>query len=180
MQVFELKEPNIMGEEHPQYGFTFWSITDGEYPVMFNSKQGNIIPGTRIMAEEADLRTSKNGTEYLRLKKVKLEDSPTDKQEPFTPKAKPTFQKATEAEDKRSDGITASMAFKLAYHGFIQTEQILPRDDNHWADVKEQARQIFWGIDAVKNSQPDEETASTIKEKLAKGFSAEDVPDFDD
>ncbi len=165
MQVFELKEPSIMGEEHPTYGFTFWSLTDGEYPVMFNSKQGNIMPGTRIMAEEALLKTSKNGKEYLRLKKVKLEDSPGQTQAPFEPKAKPTFKQADQAEDKRSDGITASMAFKLAYHGFIQTEQILPRDDDQWADVKEQARQIFWGIDEVKNSQPDGGQQETVVPK---------------
>lgn len=155
MQVYELKDPSILGEEHPTYGFTFWDAqVDGEYPVMFNSKQGNIMPGTRIMAEESELKTSKNGKEYLRLRKVKFEDA-TAKAAPFEPKAAPTFKKADEEQDKRGDGITASMAFKLAYHGFIQTEQIQPQDEVQWAHVKEQGRQIFWGIKEIMNSQPD-------------------------
>lgn len=155
MKEFELSNPTILGEEHPTYGFTFWDAqVNGAYPIMFNSKEGNIMPGTRIQAETAELKTSKNGKDYLRLKKVKFEDSPQTSA-PFEPKAKPTFQKATEAEDKRGDGITASMAFKLGYQGFIQTEQMQPKDPIHWAFVKEQGRQIYWGIKAVMSSQPD-------------------------
>jgi hypothetical protein len=99
MQVFELKDPKVMGEEDPKYGYTFWSLTDGDYPVMFNSKNGNILPGTRLMAEVANLKTSKNGTEYLRLSKTKIEDNPTDSKEqiPFTEKPKPTFGKSNDA-----------------------------------------------------------------------------------
>ena len=92
MKQFELTDPKILGEEHPQYGWTFWdSQVNGDFPVMFNSKQGNILPGTRIQAETAELKTSKNGKEYLRLKKVTFED---EAKPLFEGKSAPSFSKA--------------------------------------------------------------------------------------
>jgi len=111
-QVLELKDPKILGEEHPTYGFSFWSETDGDYPVMFNSKEGNILPGTRVTYETAELKTSSKGNEYLRLKKVKFEDNPEQTSAPFAQKSKPTFQKADDAQAKKDNQITKNMVWK--------------------------------------------------------------------
>jgi hypothetical protein len=136
MQVYELKDPKIMGEEHPQYGFTFWSETDGDYPVMFNSKQGNIMPGTRVTAESIEHKTSAKGKEYIRLKKVKFEDSPEQTQA-FEKKPAPTFGNSPEQTTKESL-ITRSMVWKA----LIDSEDVQsltpnsPRWTAFWATVE--------------------------------------------
>lgn len=110
-QVIELKDPKILGDEHPQYGYQVWSETDGDYPVMFNTKQGNIMPGTRVTYETAELKTSAKGNEYLRLKKIKFEDSPQTSV-PFENKPKPTFHQATAEQTKKDNQITKNMVWK--------------------------------------------------------------------
>lgn len=131
MQEYELKQPSILGEKHPTYGYTFWSETGGDYPVMFNSQEGNIMPGTRVQAETAELKTSKNGKEYLRLKKVKFEDSP-HLPVAFEDKPKATFVKATEQQNNKDQQITKNMVWK----NLLQVYDVasMTPDSTQWAE----------------------------------------------
>ena len=65
-----------MGEPDEKYGTTFWGETQEQLePVMFNLMEGEPQVGDKITAEEVLLKTSKKGTEYHRLKKVKIVDN---------------------------------------------------------------------------------------------------------
>lgn len=167
MQIFELKDPKILGEEHPTYGFTFWSETDGDYPVMFNSKQGNIMPGTRIMAEESEVKVSKNNKEYLRLKKVKLEDNPTSKEEqkPFTKKPEPTFKRATAEQQTKDTQITRNMVWKnlLSLYDIPSMTPDSEQWNEFWDNVELHTEMLVHGnYDSLVP-----ETESTLKHKMA-------------
>lgn len=131
MQEYELKQPSILGEKHSTYGYTFWSETGGDYPVMFNSQEGNIMPGTRVQAETAELKTSKNGKQYLRLKKVKFEDSPHPPVA-FEDKPKATFVKATEQQNNKDQQITKNMVWK----NLLQVYDVasMTPDSAQWAE----------------------------------------------
>jgi len=135
MIVVELKDPKILGDEHPTYGFTFWSESDGDFPVMFNSKQGNILPGTRIMAEESEIKTSKNGKQYLRLKRVKLEDKPGQESKPFEAKPQPTFEAAKKEASDHERQITKNMVWKNLLN--VYDIPSMPPDSAQWNE--------FWG-----------------------------------
>lgn len=85
MRQFTLTEDaKVMGDKDPQYGYTLWGKTeDGD--IMFNSQKGSFVEGTTIVAETATPRTSKKGTDYLRLSKVKeLEGQQTAIEAPTT------------------------------------------------------------------------------------------------
>lgn len=64
-----------MGEPDPKYGYTFWATThDSDFPIMFNYRNP-VNDDQSIACEEYTSKTSAKGTEYLRLKGVKvLED----------------------------------------------------------------------------------------------------------
>lgn len=150
-QIFELKDPKIMGDEDPKFGFTFWSNTDGDFPVMFNSKQGNIMPGTRIMAEKATERTSKNGTNYLRLAGTKIEDSP-QQTKVFEQKPEPTFEKAKE-ENKYQRDVTA---LALDVYRVVANIRGLPENAQDaaifWDIVMSHTNELLGMIENVRNS----------------------------
>ena len=75
MDIFTVTKASILGEEHPDYGYTYWAeVEEAQMPVMFNSKKQLGVFPFRIVAEEKNVRTSKKGTSYLRLSKVKVED----------------------------------------------------------------------------------------------------------
>lgn len=174
MKEFELKDPAIMGEKHDIYGYTFWSLTDGDYPVMFNSQEGNIMPGTRIQAETAELKTSKNGKDYLRLKKVTFEDSPT-KQEPFEAKPAPTFEKAAKAQNDKDSQITKNMVWKNLLSVY-DIPSMLPDSkqwNEFWGNVELHTEMLTKG-DYTRLQQP------TVKNKLARGFSEPEQTDEED
>lgn len=74
MPQYKLKDPKPMGERDDKYGQTFWSETyDAGKPVMFNLMSGSVGDGAVIEFEESLNKTSAKGTEYLRLRKVKVE-----------------------------------------------------------------------------------------------------------
>jgi len=77
MKQFTLKDPKeLPGEpaDIQKYGHSYWSYThDSDVPVMFNLMEGSVQDGTTISAETIELKTSSKGTEYLRLKKVKVD-----------------------------------------------------------------------------------------------------------
>ncbi|MCA9330201.1 hypothetical protein KDA11_06130 [Candidatus Saccharibacteria bacterium] len=76
MKQFVIKKVNQLGDKDPKYGATFWAeVEEQAQPVMFNLMQGNPQEGDRISSEEVLLKTSGKGTEYHRLKKVKLEEA---------------------------------------------------------------------------------------------------------
>lgn len=135
---FELKDPKILGDEHPQYGFTFWSITDSDFPVMFNSKNGNILPGTRIQAESSEEKISKNGKTYLRLKKVTFEDHPSTPSMPFTEKPEPTFHKANAEQVSKDVQITKNMIWKnlLSVYDIPTMTPDSPQWNEFWGNVE--------------------------------------------
>lgn len=73
MKEFTLKDPRAMGDADPKYGQSYWSYThDSQTPVMFNLMDGQVGEGSRISAETVELKTSSKGTEYHRLRKVKI------------------------------------------------------------------------------------------------------------
>lgn len=170
-QIYNLKDPKIMGEEHPQYGFTFWSETDGDFPVMFNSKQGNILPGTRIMAESYTQRTSSKGTDYLRLKGVKLEDSPSQEKVPFKEQPEPTFKKAIQEQTDKDTQITKNMVWKNLLQVYDVSSMTVDSTqwEEFWANVELHTEMLTAGnIDRLTANAPG------IKDKLGKGWSEPD------
>lgn len=67
-------DPKIMGDKHPKFGYTFWGYAhDADYPIMFNSQNGNILKGQKLFAGKSEVKLSSNDTEYLRLSEVKLD-----------------------------------------------------------------------------------------------------------
>ena len=76
MKQFVIKKVNQLGDKDPKYGATFWAeVEEQAQPVMFNLMSGTPQEGDRISSEEVLLKTSGKGTEYHRLKKVKLEEA---------------------------------------------------------------------------------------------------------
>lgn len=74
MPQYKLKNPKPMGDRDEKYGQTWWSEThDAGKPVMFNLMSGTVGDGAVIEFEESVNKTSAKGTEYLRLRKVKVE-----------------------------------------------------------------------------------------------------------
>lgn len=75
-----------MGERDPKYGYTFWATTfDSDFPIMFNYRDP-VNDGQSIACEEYTSKTSAKGTEYLRLKGVKvLENSGSQEEAVPTP-----------------------------------------------------------------------------------------------
>lgn len=71
---FTLIDPSKMGARHAEYGQTWWSdVEGGDQPVMFNLMgEDELGLMSKIEAETVELKTSKKGTDYLRLKKVKV------------------------------------------------------------------------------------------------------------
>lgn len=74
MKTLTLKNPTALGERDPKYGQAYWSYThDSDTPVMFNLMDGEVGDGSVITAETIEVKESKNGNEYHRLKKVTIE-----------------------------------------------------------------------------------------------------------
>lgn len=73
---YTLKDPKPMGDNDPKYGQIWWSQThDSDKPVMFNLMSGTVGDGAVISFEESINKQSAKGTDYLRLRKVKIESS---------------------------------------------------------------------------------------------------------
>jgi hypothetical protein len=180
MNVITLKDPKIMGDKHDIYGYTFWSLTDTDFPVMFNHKEGNIMPGTRITYESSEPKVSKNGTDYLRLKKVSLEDSPEPQKMPFSEKPAPTFTDKAYLRD-------ASTIPLDVWRTLIGIQGVPNSPDEFslfFETVMDHANELLALIDKVRTgSQPsathaepikvDSLPAGDIKQKLERGFSSE-------
>lgn len=66
-------DPKPMGEYDQKFGQTFWAnVNEMDMPVMFNSQERFIDLEDKIEAEEQVMKKSAKGTEYYRLKKVKV------------------------------------------------------------------------------------------------------------
>lgn len=172
--VLELKDPKILGEKHPTYGFSVWSETDGDYPVMFNVKsEANLLPGVRVTYDSAEEKVSAKGKEYLRLKGVKFEDSPVKNEDrkPFTERPEPKFEKAKEEQTTKDQQITKNMVWKNLLSVYDIPSMIPGTDqwEEFWANVELHTEMLTHGN--MDNLVP----KSDIKSKLQKGFS--DAPD---
>lgn len=67
----QLAEINKLGERSEKYGQRWWGKTNESLnPISFNS-QSEFQVGDEITYEESEQKTSKKGTVYLQLKKVK-------------------------------------------------------------------------------------------------------------
>lgn len=159
MNIIELKDPKILGEEHPQYGYAVWSETDGDYPVMFNTKNGNIMPGTRVSYESSELKTSAKGNEYLRLKKVQFEDSASKPDIPFQAKPapsfkpEPTFEKAAKVQSDKDSQITKNMVWKNLLQLYDVPTMLIDTTqwEEFWANVELHTEMLIVGnIDRLK------------------------------
>lgn len=86
MKQLTLNDPKPLGDKDPKYGQTYWSYThDQEHPVMFNLMEGEVYDGSVIAAETVELKTSSKGTDYHRLKKVKVIGQHSEPQLPTPP-----------------------------------------------------------------------------------------------
>lgn len=74
MKTLKLKNPTKLGDYDEKYGQRFWSDSyDQDTPVMFNlMSQEDLHDGQTITAETVELAESKKGTEYHKLKKVRV------------------------------------------------------------------------------------------------------------
>lgn len=79
MKTFTIAKVNKLGELDDTYGQQFWAdVSEQLEPVMFNLVAGHEVGvGDTITAETVELKTSKKGKDYHRLKKVKVVDGNT-------------------------------------------------------------------------------------------------------
>lgn len=71
---YTLINPKPLGDNDPKYGQTWWSDShDSDKPLMFNLMTGEVGDGAVISFEESVNKQSAKGTDYLRLRKVKVE-----------------------------------------------------------------------------------------------------------
>lgn len=80
MKKLNLDTLKHLGEYDEKYGQTYWGTSQEQLqPVMFNSMERGLSAPLTIEAEEVLVKESKKGTEYHRLKKVKVvEDNITE------------------------------------------------------------------------------------------------------
>ena len=72
MGKYFLTECNPIGDNHPRYGQTYWAESNqAQKPLMFNSTRP-VRVGDTISFEEERPMVSQKGTEFLRLKKVRV------------------------------------------------------------------------------------------------------------
>jgi hypothetical protein len=95
MKILTIKELSEMGDFHEEYGQTFWgTVEEEDMPVKFTKKIHYIPnPGTKLVAEEHQVKRSAKGNEYLQLKKVQLpepEESKLAVSQPATATVTPT------------------------------------------------------------------------------------------
>lgn len=77
MIEYTINSLKVMGDKDEKFGYSYWGfVHEAQMPVMFSTH--SVIDdvrdkGRRIFAEEKEIKQSKNGKEYLLLKKVKLD-----------------------------------------------------------------------------------------------------------
>lgn len=82
MNLFEITELSVMGDEHPEYGFTYWGTTNDGRFVRFSKKSALSAPLT-IIAEKTAPKSGKK--DYLQLTGVKVgEKAPESVSESFS------------------------------------------------------------------------------------------------
>lgn len=78
MFTYKLDKVTKMGDMDAKYGQSYWAESSSELkPLKFNSMNENIKVGDTITAEESANRRSGKGTDYLQLRKVKVEGAQT-------------------------------------------------------------------------------------------------------
>lgn len=88
MHLYTVTKISKLGERDPKYGQTYWAeVRESDFPIMFNSSSSFVSEGQALVAEEQEKKISKKGSEYLRLKKVKLAE--TEAKEPTKAEPKP-------------------------------------------------------------------------------------------
>jgi hypothetical protein len=126
---FTLKNPAKMGDKDPKYGQSWWSYThDADTPVMFNLMDGEVRDGSVITTEEWVNKQSSKGTDYLRLKKVKVQGQESlGEVRASTADVKPAYK-------DNSDGQRQGMCFNNAnaYISALSSEK-MPAEK--WADI---------------------------------------------
>mgnify|MGYP001597200785 FL=1 len=77
MKVYKLNKVSLLGTPHPDYGQAYWCGAEGsDLPLKFSTSKQGVAVGVTIVAQEAEVKKSVKGTEYLQLKTVSIEDSP--------------------------------------------------------------------------------------------------------
>lgn len=112
MNSYKINSVNVLGDEHPTYGYTYWGyMHDIDMPVRFSSKL--IIDdikdkGRTLFAESKEVRQSSSGKDYLQLKKVSFEEPEEESED------KPRFEfkkpevKSTSSDNKYYRDITTT------------------------------------------------------------------------
>jgi hypothetical protein len=130
MKTFTLKNPTQLGDKDPKYGQAYWSFThDQELPVMFNLMEGDVGDGSVITAETVELKESKKGTEYHRLKKVNVQSQGS----------------ITNAQPSQLDRIEAKL------------DQLLQGSDKSGYEKAKEVRAALPVTDSIAEVDPDEE-----------------------
>lgn len=167
MNVLVLKDPKILGDKHPTYGYSVWSETDGDYPVMFNVQdEKKLMPGVRVTYEDSQGKTSAKGKDYLRLSKVKFEDSP-QASVPFDTTS-PTFAKANQEQSTKDQQITKNMVWKnlLNHYDLPSMTPDSEQWQQFWASVELHTEMLTNGnYDKLIGGSPASHPAETIKEE---------------
>lgn len=184
--ILELKDPKILGEKHPTYGYSVWSETDGEYPVMFNVKdEKKLMPGVRITYDSSEEKTSAKGKDYLRLKGVKFEDAP-GQAKPFEKKQAPTFEIANKAQTDKDTQITKNMVWKNLLQVYDLPTMTIdsPQWEMFWANVELHTMMLTVGsIDSLKPQSSAQSSVPSLgdtfrakKAQVTNEFDESDMP----
>lgn len=124
----------------PDGKVTIWSVkldVDGSREI-YSTMSAKIAH--EDFSGDVELYTNDKGKEYVR-QAPKVEES-----------GKSAYQ-------DNSGAITASMAVKLAFQAFIQTETTLPTEDTHWRQIEYMGDMIYRTINNVKQGVPVPSTA---------------------
>jgi hypothetical protein len=161
MKQYTLKDPKPLGDKDSKYGQTYWSYShDSDFPVMFNLMEGEVHDGSVITAETVELKTSNKGTDYHRLKKVKISGQLTP---PNATAGNPTPRFTPPA-------ITPNDSSKMLRLIYDNTEKILglvQSPQNGTPSLKDE-----WDKVAPKDAEPD----NIIEDIGDEPMNLEDIP----
>jgi hypothetical protein len=183
----------LMGEMHPKFGQAYWgNVEEQDEPVMFNlMQQVDIQPGRKLVAGEWAMKTSKSGTDYMQLKKVKLSepstsvpDEPTgeptgddgfvdewtEENQPGVVHMPPTASSDDETPSYEA-GTNARWALKLSTDTYKSIMGGMPDGIQDWTTIEDFAEWLLGAFQRLKAYKPTDEGYNKAK-ATAKGIKA--------
>lgn len=128
------KDAKVMGEKHPDFGFSYWTeVEEIDLPVMFSTHEMNFTVGQGIVAESQEKKTSAKGNDYMRLKKVKKVDSGS---QGSSPSSAPTIKAETHPPAAESGFTEADRAMLQKILEYVEPiDKVVPLDDGEKIDL---------------------------------------------